>query len=82
MIIIYGIRPFLKGVVHAMLYEEWELQIWFLVGIEAFIVGIIIVFEILFKSHRSKLILGMQIFYSGCLIGLNVILLFRHKYLG
>lgn len=33
MIICYGVRPFLKGLMHAILYEYWELQIWSLVGV-------------------------------------------------
>lgn len=33
MIITYGVRPFLKGVIHAMFFEEWELQLWLLTGI-------------------------------------------------
>ena len=33
MLIMYGMRPFLKGAVHAILYEEWEVQIWVLMGI-------------------------------------------------
>lgn len=33
MIVMYGIRPFMKGAAHAFLYENWEIQIWTLTGI-------------------------------------------------
>ena len=33
MTLAYGVRPFLKGAIHALLYERWELQIWMLTGI-------------------------------------------------
>ena len=33
MIIVYGIKAFMKGIIHAMLYEHWILQIWMLTAI-------------------------------------------------
>ena len=33
MVILYGLRPFLKGAVHALLYDNWELQVWLLFGV-------------------------------------------------
>ena len=33
MTVTFGIRPFLKGIVHAMLFEHWLAQIWSLIGI-------------------------------------------------
>ena len=33
MTIMYGFRPFLKGVIHAVLYEHWEMQMWMLTGV-------------------------------------------------
>ena len=44
MIITYGARPFLKGVIHALLYEHWVVQMWMLVGVEVFIILLILVF--------------------------------------
>ena len=34
MIIVYGLKPFAKGIIHAMLYEEGVAQIWPLLGVE------------------------------------------------
>ena len=34
MVILYGLRPFLKGTVHALMYNNWCLQIWLLFGVE------------------------------------------------
>ena len=33
MTVVYGVKPFLKGAVHALFFEMWDLQIWFLLGI-------------------------------------------------
>ena len=33
MTVVHGIRPVLKGAIHALLYERWELQIWMLTGV-------------------------------------------------
>ena len=32
MVLTYGIRPLLKGFIHAILYEHWEAQIYALMG--------------------------------------------------
>ena len=32
MIILYGIRPFLKGAIHAFAHDYWTVQIWMLIG--------------------------------------------------
>ena len=57
MTITFGVRPFLKGLVHAAFFEQWNLQIWFLIGIELTIISVIILFEIILDNHRSRLIL-------------------------
>ena len=44
MIIAYGVRPFLKGVIHALMYEDWVAQMWMLVAVEIFILLVILVF--------------------------------------
>ena len=44
MIILYGFRPFLKGIVHAFFFDDWALQLWFLAGIELLIMGVVIGF--------------------------------------
>ena len=37
MVILYGLRPFLKGAVHALLYDHWALQVWLLFGVESLV---------------------------------------------
>ena len=32
MIIVYGVKPFLKGAVHALMYDRWETQMWLLLS--------------------------------------------------
>ena len=44
MTITFGVRPFLKGLAHALLHHHWTLQIWFLIGIELIIILIIVLF--------------------------------------
>ena len=44
MTILFGTRPFLKGIVHAFFFEHWTLQIWLLIGIEALVIFITILF--------------------------------------
>ena len=81
MIIVYGVKPFLKGVGHAMLYEEWEIQIWFLAGVEAVAALTIIIFEIKYRNYESRFIFILELLFSSLLIGLNVLLLMKYKYL-
>jgi hypothetical protein len=44
MIILYGVRPFLKGSVHALFYENYVLQLGLLIGIEVLMIIITIAF--------------------------------------
>ena len=44
MIIAYGVRPFVKGIIHALMYDHWVAQIWALMGVEIFILFWILVF--------------------------------------
>jgi hypothetical protein len=44
MTLIYGIRPFLRGTVHALLYYERDLQLGVLGGIEIMTVLVIVIF--------------------------------------
>ena len=80
MIIMYGLRPFFKGVVHAVLFENWELQIWLLIVIELGIILLIFYFEFRYDNHRSKLIFMMDVSYSLSLVVLNVLLLLKYEY--
>ena len=80
MTIIFGVKPFLKGLIHAVFYDQWVLQIWFLAGVELSIVGIVIVFEIVLDSHKSTLILVIEVLYAFSLTGLNLLLLCKYEY--
>ena len=44
MIITYGARPFLKGIIHALMYRHWVAQMWMLAGVEILVLTIILVF--------------------------------------
>ena len=80
MTITYGCRPFLKGLAHAMFFENWNLQIWVLIGIEVSTLIIIVLFEIVLDNHKSRLTLLFEILYSLSLVGMNVLLLLKHEY--
>ena len=80
MTIAYGVRPFLKGVVHALLYNNWVVQMWVLVGVEILILVIILVFEFNFDSHRSKPVFMMDILYYSALVVLDLLFLMKYEY--
>ena len=80
MTILFGVRPFLKGIVHAFFFEQWTLQIWMLIGIEALAIIITILFEIVLDNHKHRIILFFELLYSFCLIGLNILLLCQHDF--
>lgn len=44
MVIAYGARPFLKGVIHALMYRNWFVQMWMLAGVEILILTVILIF--------------------------------------
>ena len=81
MIMVYGVRPFLKGIAHALFYEEWELQLWILSGVEFSTILLISVFQIVSDNHKSKLVLFLETAYSFFLILLNLLLIFKYSYL-
>ena len=78
MTIVYGVKPFLKGVVHALFYDQWVLQIWLLIGVEMTVVLIVIVFEIVLDNHKSMLILVIEIIYSFSFVTMNILLLCKY----
>ena len=80
MVILYGLRPFLKGAVHALLYDNWELQVWLLFGVELAIWLTMLGFEFRNDSHRSKPVFMMDACYYGCLIILNWLFLCKYEY--
>ena len=79
MIVTFGVRPFLKGAVHALLYENWELQIYLLISVELLVQLIVLVFEFKFDSHRSKVIFMLDTLYFWSLILLNILFLLKYR---
>ena len=79
MTIMYGVRPFMKGIVHATFYYHWELQIAVLISVEAFILILVLLFEFNYESHKSKPAFMMDIGYYSCLIVLNLLLLCKYS---
>ena len=80
MTIAYGVRPFLKGVIHALMYENWVMQMWMLVAVEICILVTILVFEFRFDNHRSKPVFMMDMLYYSALVVLNLMLLMKYEY--
>ena len=80
MTIAYGLRPFLKGVIHALLYNNWVVQMWMLMGVETFILIIILVFEFNFDNHRSKPVFMMDTLYYSGLVVLDLLFLMKYEY--
>ena len=80
MTLVHGVRPFLKGAVHALFYERWELQIWMLIGVELLSSLVVLGFEFGNDNHRSKPIFMMDMAYSACIICMNLLILFKYEY--
>ena len=80
MILTFGVRPFLKGAVHALLYGNWELQIYLLIAVELLTQLTVLVFEFRFDSHRSKIIFMLDTLYFWSLIILNMLFLLKYEY--
>ena len=59
MIVVYGLQPFFKGAIHAILYENWYYQIWGLMGLEITIFLTVLIFEFIKGNHRSKIAFKM-----------------------
>ena len=56
MIILYGFRPFIKGLIHAIFYDHWILQLYLLSGVE--LVLIVVLYE-LGVSQTGQLVLSI-----------------------
>ena len=80
MMLCFGVRPFLKGVIHALLYENWELQIYLLMSVEVIILVLTLYFQFNYDSHKSALRFMMEVSYSCSLIILNVLFLLKYEY--
>ena len=80
MVIMYGFRPFLKGAIHAVLYDNWVLQMWMLTGVEFVIILLIVFYEFNYESHKSKPLFMMDLSYYVSLMLLNVLILCKYEY--
>ena len=80
MILLYGVRPFLRGAIHVLMFYHWFTQVWLLFGTELLILFMLLVWEFTCDNHRSKLVFMMDATYSGCLVLLNLLLLFKYEY--
>ena len=80
MILLYGVRPFLKGTIHALMFYHWSTQVWMLFATELFILLIMLVWEFTCDNHRSKPVFMMDVSYSTCLMMLNILFLCKYKY--
>ena len=80
MTVAYGVRPFLKGAIHALLYNNWVVQMWMLVGVEIFVLTIIMAFEFNFDNHRSKPVFMMDTLYYSGLVLLDLLFLLKYEY--
>ena len=81
MILLYGVRPFLKGTIHALMFYHWPTQVWMLFATELIILLMMLIWEFACDSHRSKPVFMMDATYSGCLVLLNVLFLLKYEYL-
>ena len=74
MTIAFGVRPFLKGIIHASLHDHWVLQIWLLIEVEV----VTVMFEIFLDNHKSRFILGLDLLYHVCLVLMNLLLFCKY----
>jgi hypothetical protein len=81
MIFLYGIRPFMKGLAHAMFYSSFVSQLQVLAAIEVSMILLTLGFEVFIGNHKSRKILTFELLYMGCLVILNILLLLKHHYL-
>jgi uncharacterized membrane protein len=80
MIILYGVRPFLKGVIHSLFFNNVSLQLSLLAGTEIGVIIITLAFQYFFDNHKRYSILFLEILYMTCLVTLNFLLLNKHCY--
>ena len=80
MVICYGLRPFLKGCVHALFHDRWELQLWLLSGIELSTVLVMLLFKLVLDNYKSMLILVCEVISSLSMVAMNSLLLCKHRY--
>ena len=80
MIFNFGLKPFLKGLIHSIFYDYWVLQLYLLSGVEVAITVLVVSWELILERHKSRMILIFEVFYSLCLVALNCLILCKHEY--
>ena len=81
MIFLYGIRPFMKGLAHALFHSHFVLQLQILAAIEVAMILLTLAFEVCIGNHKSRKVLVLELLYMVCLVLLNILLLLKHHYL-
>lgn len=81
MMFLYGLRPFMKGMAHAIFYHNFVVQLQVLAVIEVGMILLTLGFQYFLDSHKSKTVLVLEVVYMGCLVMVNVLLLLKHHYL-
>ena len=81
MILLYGIRPFLKGFIHAFFHHHFVLQIWLLIGVEVLVLTLTLSFQYFLENHKVIKILTLEILSMIALVALNYLILLKHHYL-
>ena len=74
MILIYCLRPFLKGTIHALMYENNELQLLFLGIIDLITFIIMVLQQINNTNFKSQACFSLMSTYIGSGIILNALL--------
>ena len=81
MTIQYGAKPFFKGLIHALFHHHWLIQLYLLSGVELVVMLLTLLWELVLERHKSMMVLVLELLYSVCLIGLNVLMMFKYEYL-
>jgi hypothetical protein len=71
MTLIYGYRPLLRGIIHALLYNHQEIQLHLLALIEFLTVLALLGFEFIYESHICKFALFFKLLYHITFFILN-----------
>jgi ABC-type multidrug transport system fused ATPase/permease subunit len=80
MTIAYGLKPMVKGLVHALLYDHFSLQLHLLLLAEFAGLLTTLLFEHAYGNHKSKSLLALEVVYSCSFVFLNAMILFKMVY--
>lgn len=76
----YGVRPFLKGAIHALLYDYFLTQISLLLTVEIASIICMFVVQYMIQNQKSIIFFMCESIVSGCLVTMNVLILLRYEY--